>query len=247
MSIIFTPDTTDQKDVIISIGDIVQISDYGTMKWLVCRGWYTYDRSRCYGWYFKSIPDNRILPESEVDMSSVTLLSSEGTTEIINCNCGCNGGNTSGGDNSNTGNGSNGGNNNGSDNNSGNDNSNNCQPPSFRPPHRPHKPPMFAPAPDIPGDGTFITVDTISERNVLGTPFTQDGKIVRVNNVRGEVKYYVWNAEALNWENWEVPSAGSGSSDAESLEELEKKVESLMSQVETISTKLELNWDMLNE
>lgn len=59
----------------LDIGDIVMISDYGNNKWLTCYGWYTYNHSRCNGWYFKQIPNGKILPMDDVDMEHVTKVS----------------------------------------------------------------------------------------------------------------------------------------------------------------------------
>lgn len=59
----------------LNIGDIVLISDYGNNKWLVCYGWYTYNHSRCNGWYFKQIPNGKVLPMDDVDMDNVTIVS----------------------------------------------------------------------------------------------------------------------------------------------------------------------------
>ena len=71
----------------------------------------------------------------------------------------------------------------------------NCPPiPGGRPPH---------PAPKNPNvEGAFVTVDTIDERNALCIPYPPDGKIVRVNDVKGEIKYYIWNAEEFRWNDF---------------------------------------------
>ena len=55
--------------------------------------------------------------------------------------------------------------------------------------------------------GYFVTVDTIEDRNKLVFPQLQDGKIVRVNDVQGQVKYYIWNAEYYKWEDYEFPAS----------------------------------------
>lgn len=64
------------------------------------------------------------------------------------------------------------------------------------PPHggRPHEGHM---------SGAFVTVDTIEDRNKLVFPQLQHGKIVRVNDVQGEVKYYQWDAEYFTWKDFE--------------------------------------------
>lgn len=74
------------------------------------------------------------------------------------------------------------------------------------------------PAPPAPKDykGAFVTVNTIDDRNRLGCPYPKDGQLVRVNNVRGEVKYYVWDAENLKWDVFEFPT------NSDTLQELEE-------------------------
>lgn len=136
------------NDRTISVGDIVMISGYGNDKFLVCRGWYTYEGSRRNGWYFKRIPDNVIVPDFTVDIDDVTVISGD--------HCGC-------------------------------------------PPKPGHKPPLN---PENV-NAAFVTVDTIEERNSLCFPLPPDGKIVRVNDVKGEVKYYIWNAESFRWDDFE--------------------------------------------
>lgn len=67
-------------------------------------------------------------------------------------------------------------------------------------PPKPPRPPKGKP------NGDFTTVNTLDERNQLCFPYPPDGKIVRVNNVKGEVKYYIWNAEDMKWANYEFPT-----------------------------------------
>jgi len=56
---------------------------------------------------------------------------------------------------------------------------------------------------------TFITFDTIEQRDNLDPKKMVNGKIVRVNNVDGEVKYYSWNEPLHTWDNLDWGS-GSG-------------------------------------
>lgn len=136
----------------INVSDIVMITGYGNDKFMTCRGWFTYNSSRRNGWYFKRIPDGYIVPDFEVDLNDVTVVSSS-TSQCC-------------------------------------------------PPHHPGHP---GPPPANPENvnGAFVTVDTVEERNNLCVPFPPNGKIVRVNDVRGEVKYYIWNAEELKWDDFE--------------------------------------------
>lgn len=72
--------------------------------------------------------------------------------------------------------------------------------------HRPHLPPPPKPVPIIPQpelidqiNRSFITVDTISERDDLDTKNFPTGKLVRVNNVEGQPKYYQWDQTKKRW------------------------------------------------
>lgn len=56
-------------------------------------------------------------------------------------------------------------------------------------------------------DGAFTTVDTVEERNKICFPYAPDGKIVRVNDVKGEVRYYIWDAEQFKWNDFEFPTS----------------------------------------
>lgn len=85
----------------------------------------------------------------------------------------------------------------------------------FPPKPHPDPGPGPDPIPPIPGileSRAAVTVQDIAQRNVLASKNLPGGKIVRVNdNGDGEVAYYEWDAEALNWVplNW-----GSGNVDS---------------------------------
>lgn len=72
----------------------------------------------------------------------------------------------------------------------------------------PHPPGPIPPIPPIPGileSRAAVTVEDIAQRNVLASKTLPHGKIVRVNdNGDGQVAYYEWDAQALNWVplNW---------------------------------------------
>ena len=155
----------------VSVGDIVMITGYGNDKFLVCRGWYTYDEQRHNGWYFKRIPEGTVVPDSEVSLDDVTVVSSD-----TGCSCG----------------------------------------PSPCPPPSPEAP-DYGPMGSL--DGAFVTVDTIEERNKLCFPVPPDGKLVRVNNVDGKVKYYEWDAEHFVWNDFEFPTSVSVSERIASLDQ----------------------------
>ncbi len=47
---------------------------------------------------------------------------------------------------------------------------------------------------------TFISVDTIEQRDNLDTSKLINGRMVRVNDVEGTIAYYAWNAKTQSWE-----------------------------------------------
>jgi hypothetical protein len=47
---------------------------------------------------------------------------------------------------------------------------------------------------------TFISVDTIEQRDNLDTSKLINGRMVRVNDVEGTIAYYAWNGETKSWE-----------------------------------------------
>lgn len=51
---------------------------------------------------------------------------------------------------------------------------------------------------------SFISVDTIEDRDALNPDVLSDGKIVRVNNVDGESKYYVYVRASTAWANCDL-------------------------------------------
>jgi len=48
---------------------------------------------------------------------------------------------------------------------------------------------------------TFISVDTIEQRDNLDTCKLINGRMVRVNDVEGSIAYYAWNAETQTWDD----------------------------------------------
>lgn len=51
---------------------------------------------------------------------------------------------------------------------------------------------------------TFITLDTLEQRDNIDPHKLINGKMVRVNNEEGPANYYVWNAETQTWDFMEV-------------------------------------------
>lgn len=71
--------------------------------------------------------------------------------------------------------------------------------PPCPPPHH-HGRPHFGEDEQEMLDRTFITVNTLEDRDKLNEKIVPDGKLVRVNSVRGKIKYYSWNLEKRVWE-----------------------------------------------
>ena len=57
---------------------------------------------------------------------------------------------------------------------------------------------------------TFITVDTIKQRDNLDKRKIINGKLVRVNDVGGATNYYAWNREINDWEEVKFGGGGEG-------------------------------------
>lgn len=66
-------------------------------------------------------------------------------------------------------------------------------------------PPHPCPPPPIRfEDRTFITLDTLAQRDELIPEFTPDGRIVRINDCGdGQVGYFQWDANSASWQTWE--------------------------------------------
>ena len=69
-------------------------------------------------------------------------------------------------------------------------------------------PPCPTPIPD-PDEHTqsrtFITFDTIAQRDGLTPEFIPDGRIVRINDAgEGKAEYYEWSAEEEAWKPWDI-------------------------------------------
>lgn len=84
-----------------------------------------------------------------------------------------------------------------------------CPPPAPGP-----KPPHPAPGPMPPcadnvriADSAFISVQTLKDRDMLNMRgiYIPNGKLIRVNDVDGEAKYYVWNSTTLRWHDVVFP------------------------------------------
>lgn len=159
-------------------GSIVMLSRFPRMKWIIQYGWYTYNNQKFSGWYFSSIPANTVIPVSDMDLQTITVV----TTNADSGWC--------------------------------------PVPPPPCPPTPPFPPMPPGPCPG-PGPGiesellerAMLTVDTIAQRNALGDEFLPNGKVVRVNDVDGEVKYFEWSSANLSWSEIDTGTTISSVSD----------------------------------
>lgn len=158
------------SNVVLYPGSIVILAEYPYSKWIVKQGWYTYNNQQLNGWYFKSINDGAILSLSNVNLDTITVVS-QGERP--------------------------------------------CPPPHHHGPGPGPRPPF--PGGPISGPGgpgmpgglnarqadqlrrAFITVDTIKQRDALDDGNLPNGKICRVNNVNGKVKYYSYDVSTSSW------------------------------------------------
>ena len=154
-------------------GSVVILTRYPELRWIVHEGWYRYEGSRHEGWYFQSIPKGDTIPVSISDLKSLEVVSGGYDDDDFRPRP-------------------------------------HPHPPC--PPHPPH-PPKPEPLPDDPDkvpakftvglkkqvDAAFITVETLEDRGKLLAETQVNGKLVRVNNVDGQVKYYTYSAHTDEW------------------------------------------------
>lgn len=57
-------------------GDVVMLYRYPGKKWILQDGWYVYNAQQVKGWHFYSIPDGIILPITDSDLQTLSVLSS---------------------------------------------------------------------------------------------------------------------------------------------------------------------------
>lgn len=152
--------TIEESGVALYPGSIVILAEYPYSKWIVKHGWYTYRDQQLNGWYFRSVNDGAILSLSNVNLSTITIVS-EGHR------------------------------------------------PPYPIPPSPRPGPKPGPSP-VPGGGmtprqadqlrrSFVTVDSIKQRDALDDGNLPDGRICRVNNVNGRVKYYAYDVSTSTW------------------------------------------------
>lgn len=78
-------------------------------------------------------------------------------------------------------------------------------PPTPRPPEG--TPAFYSQAEKQQLRSAFITVQNIEERDKLDTANIPNGKLIRVNDVDGEVKYYEWSVDKNEWEPFNLITA----------------------------------------
>lgn len=167
----------------VTEGTVVILARFPGTKWVVHHGWYTYAGRQIQGWYFSSIPSQTIIPVNEDDLQMLTVVSGQHSNVEPEPNWPYPGPFPPGP----------------------------CPPGPYPP--GPYPPGPIPPHPPGPGsipaivtvyekalyDSAFISVPKLKDRNRLNPYTLPDGKIVRVNNVDGEVKYYVWSKYDEEW------------------------------------------------
>lgn len=173
-------------------GNIVMLERFPGMKWILHNGWYNYNGRQYMGWYFTSIPSQTILPVNNQDLRMITVVSGKSNDAYPEYPMPP-------------------------------APHHHCPWPDphhhhhgpWPDPHYHHDGPLYPPVapdpePDKPAffsntykrqlESAFISVPTLKKRDELDTTKLPDGKIVRVNSVNGEPRYYAWSAFNDHWE-----------------------------------------------
>lgn len=178
-------------------GSVVMLTRFPGTKWIVHCGWYNYNDRSYTGWYFCSIPAQTILPINQQDLQGVVLISDkyDGKIDPIP----------------------------GPDFPPGPPAPDypdvNPMPYPHPHPHHPHHHhygpnpyPPICPRPDVEKpaffgvsnlkmlNSTFITVSNIKDMEALDTSVMPDGRMICVNSVSGQRKYYRWNSRDDRWD-----------------------------------------------
>lgn len=175
-----------EKDTLKLVdGNIVSIETIPDTKWILHKGWYTWDDKLYNGWYLTSLKDGSVRPVIPQEIDGMVVISTKTNNldqnypnvlpiqvtqdDITNEQQGYVGFIT--------------------------------PPGSAAGPHGPIFPPV---APDdeiVPYQvkSAFVTFPTIEERDRLDPRQTPDGKLVRVNDVGGKTEYYAWSINDRKW------------------------------------------------
>lgn len=169
-------------------GRVVTLRRFPASKFIMHLGWFQYDNENRYGWYFKSVTGNIVLPIVESDCRDMVIVDWNHIGHSLDI------------------------------------------PPrliSGELPEEYQEMPAYITNDEKKlYDSAFITVETLTDRYALESYDIPNGKIVRVNEVDGEVKYYVWNKSILSWEDFVFPVAPS-SDDTEPTEDATEPTEEL--------------------
>ena len=166
-------------------GNIVSIETVQNQRWILHKGWYSWDDKLFNGWYLTSIKDGSIRPVIPQEIDGMVVISTK--TNNLNQNYP-----------------------NVLPIQVTQDNITNesqeyigqiTSPGSYTGPHGPIFPPV---APDdemVPYQvkSAFVTFPTIQERDKLDPRQIPDGKLVRVNDVDGNEEYYAWSITLHQW------------------------------------------------
>lgn len=207
------------SDIELTDGTIVMLARFPGTKWVVHNGWYTYNGRSYEGWYFSSIPAKTKLPLNASDLADITIISgksSELDPELP------------------------------------------APPPVPYPPYPPYPPGPHPPGPHPPGphppvppkppgpspevpafisradkaryDAAFISLPLLKDRDALVKDTIPDGKIVRVNSVNGQPKYYIWSKYEYEWKEFSIDAQID-----EKLQPVIDRVDTLTATVNTLS------------
>lgn len=178
-------------------GDLIKLASVLSAKFIVHHGAYRYDNANHFGWYLVSVPDQEIRPISEDELSEVTVITRrclpsnipyEGEFKISQVS----------------------------------------RIPSPTPtcPPQPYPTPIVPPAQPYPNGyvyppaidkvtpafysraskkqlaSSFISVPNLAARDSLDKYELGDGRIVRVNDVGGTPRYYMWSKADYAWQDF---------------------------------------------
>ena len=171
-------------------GSIVVLRDDPEVKWVVKYGWYIFDNKQYKGWHFTSLKDQSVRPLNPDDFENITLVSiknnsldqehkdvvkrfkiEEGAEDYDEVLIPIHCGHFP------------------------------VRPGPWPGPHNPLFPPVASDPESVPYQvlQAFITVQDIDERDSLNSKKLPHGKLVRVNDVDGQIQYYEWDATNQDW------------------------------------------------
>lgn len=166
-------------------GNIVSIDTIPDQKWILHKGWYTWDNKLNNGWYLTSIIDKSIRPVIPQEIEDMVVISTKSNNldqnypNVIPVKV---------------------------DSDSVSNETTQTyvypiSPGSYTGPHGPIFPPVAPDSELVPYQvaSAFVTFPTIEARDLLDKRQIPDGKLVRVNDVDGKVEYYSWSITRREW------------------------------------------------